>query len=82
MNGLGNLGMGQTDELPPTGVEYVIGNQQGQAVLRARRAMLHAMRQHQCQPRRRHRWQPRRQLRRPQLQPPRSTCRQCSAPPA
>lgn len=33
-NGLGNLGMGQTDELPATGVEYVVGNQQSQAILR------------------------------------------------
>ena len=41
MNGLGNLGMGQTDELPATGVEYVVGNQQGQAVLRPLRYPLY-----------------------------------------
>lgn len=34
MNGLGNLGMVAGDELPATGVEYVVGNQQADAILR------------------------------------------------
>jgi len=34
MTGLGNLGMGQADELPATGVEYVVGAKEGPAVLR------------------------------------------------
>jgi len=41
MNGLGNLGMGQVDELPATGVEYVVGNVQGQAILRPLRYPLY-----------------------------------------
>ena len=41
MNGLGNLGMGQADELPTTGVEYVVGNQQSDAVLRPLRYPLY-----------------------------------------
>jgi hypothetical protein len=41
MNGLGNLGMLQGDELPATGVEYVVGNQQADAILRPLRYPLY-----------------------------------------